>query len=192
LKESGCGVNINLIMRQIFLTQTETILLDIVIWVIIHLSIGYWTSRIPANVFNPESALFRTRKWEKDGMFYEKYFRVKAWKDHLPSGAALYEDAYEVKHIGDYSTENLRTWILESCRSEFCHYLMIIPGFFFFLWNTVNVGWIMVAYAFANNIIPIIMQRYNRPRVKKLLRYMERSKKYSRQQTVSSGEALAI
>ena len=71
-------------MRQIFLTQTETILLDIVIWVIIHLSIGYWTSRIPVNVFNPESWLFRTRKWEKDGMFYDGACSIYIAKFNFP------------------------------------------------------------------------------------------------------------
>ena len=135
-------------------------------------------SRIPVNLFNPESLLFKTRKWEKNGLVYEKVFKIRSWKDHFPSGAAFYQDAYEIQHIDEFSIENVRTWILESCRSEFGHILMIFPGFLFFLWNTIEVGWLMVGYALLNNIVPIIMQRYNRPRVKKLLQYMERSKKY--------------
>jgi glycosyl-4,4'-diaponeurosporenoate acyltransferase len=51
--------------------------------------------------------------------------------------------------------------------------MMILPGFLFFLWNEAVVGWIMVAYAVLNNLIPIIMQRYNRPRIRKLLARLE-------------------
>jgi len=35
------------------------------------------------------------------------------------------------------------------------------------------MGWIMVAYAVLNNLIPIILQRYNRPRIRKLLARLE-------------------
>jgi hypothetical protein len=46
---------------------------------------------------------------------------------------------------------------------------MIIPGFFFTLWNDPTTEtWIMV-YGVVVNIIPIILQRYNRPRFRALL-----------------------
>lgn len=50
----------------------------------------------------------------------------------------------------------------------------IIPGFFLFLWNSLTLGWIYVAYAFLNNLVPIILQRYNRPRMRKLLAQLEK------------------
>jgi len=54
---------------------------------------------------------------------------------------------------------------------------MILPGFLFFLWNSVEAGMWMVAYAFLNNLIPIVMQRYNRPRVNRLLAKLEEKSK---------------
>jgi len=75
---------------------------------------------------------------EKGGEIYQKIFRVKSWKKLILSGAALYRGAYEVKHITEYSVENVRLWVKESCRSEFCHIVMILPGFLFFLWNSVE------------------------------------------------------
>lgn len=157
----------------------QTIILDIVMWVIFHMSIGYWSARIPIKNFNPDFFLFKTHKWENNGLIYDKIFKVKSWKGIIPSGSTFYAHAYEVRHIDDFSIGNLSVWLRESCRSEFCHILMIFPGFLFFLWNSIEIGWVMVGYAVLNNIIPIIMQRYNRPRVRKLLQYMERSKKYS-------------
>ena len=88
-------------------------------------------------------------------------------------GAALYQGAYQIKHVAEFTVEGVKLWLKESCRSEFCHRVMILPGFLFFLWNEVTVGWIMVAYAVLNNLIPIIMQRYNRPRIRKLLARLE-------------------
>jgi glycosyl-4,4'-diaponeurosporenoate acyltransferase len=52
---------------------------------------------------------------------------------------------------------------------------MIVPGFFFFLWNDVILGWLMVAYAFLNNLPFIIVQRFNRPRIRKLIALTENS-----------------
>jgi hypothetical protein len=43
----------------------------------------------------------------------------------------------------------------------------------FFLWNSIKGGWWMVAYAIANNLVPIILQRFNRPRMRKLIAQLE-------------------
>ncbi len=70
----------------------------------------------------------------------------------------------------------LESWLKESVRAEICHWAMIIPCFLFFLWNNFALGLGMVAYAFLNNMFPIIVQRYNRPRMRKLLAHLETNK----------------
>lgn len=164
-------------MQILFLPRTQAVIADVFIWIALHLIIGYWSTRIPISRFNPDSRLFRTKKWELDGEIYQKLFRIRSWKNFLFSGASFYRDAYEVKHLGNSEIDNLRLWLSESCRSEFCHLLMIPPGFLFYLWNSPDVAHLMVAYAVLNNAVPIIAQRYNRPRVRKLIRTMERRKK---------------
>lgn len=160
-------------MRILYLSPLETVILDILAWILFHLSIGYATSRLVITHFDPNDRLYQTKPWEKNGEIYQKLFRVKDWKKFIPSGAALYKNAYEIKRITSFTIQNIGTWLRESCRSEFCHIMMILPGFFFFLWNSIQAGWWMVAYAFANNLIPIIMQRYNRPRIRTLLEQLE-------------------
>ncbi len=161
-------------MRIFYFTEVQTFLVDILAWVFFHLSIGFTFSKLSIRHFNPTRSWFQTKNWEKDGLIYQKLFKVKNWKKIIPSGAALYKNAYEVKHLTEVTIDNVRLWIQESCRSEVCHWLMMIPGGFFYLWNSVEVGRLMVFYAFANNIVPIIMQRYNRPRARKLLSQMEK------------------
>ena len=107
-------------------------------------------------------------------MIYEKLFKVRSWKHLIPNGSALYKGSFSIKNLPENSPVYLRRWLKESVRSEICHYLMIVPGFFFFLWNSVTVSWIMVGYAFLNNLVPIVLQRFNRPRMRKLLILMEK------------------
>ncbi|MFZ3070668.1 MAG: hypothetical protein WA110_06065 [Anaerolineaceae bacterium] len=160
-------------MRIIFLEPGVTFIVDILVWVFFHLSIGSWSSRLPVESFNYDSRFYLSKTWEKGGEIYQKLFKVRSWKKFIPSGAALYKEAYEIKHLTEFSVENVRIWLKESCRSEFCHWIMILPGFLFSLWNNVGMEWVMIAYAVLNNAVPIIMQRYNRPRVRKLLTKLE-------------------
>jgi glycosyl-4,4'-diaponeurosporenoate acyltransferase len=161
-------------MRLVFLSSEQTLVLDIIAWVIFQISIGFATSRIPVTAFDPQRKWYQSKNWEKGGEIYQKIFRVKDWKGIIPSGAALYKGAYEIKHMAAFTVQNVSTWIRESCRSEFCHWVMMIPGVFFFMWNSTTGGWLNLAYAVANNLVPIIMQRYNRPRVRKLLAELEK------------------
>ena len=162
-------------MRIIFLSDVATAVVDIIAWLCFHLGIGYWSSRIPLARFDPQKSLYLTHKWEQGGEIYQKIFHVKSWKKFIPSGAAVYPNTFKLKTLPTYKFEYLQTWLKESCRAEFCHLVMILPGFLFFLWNSVEVGWWMVAYAVANNLVPIVMQRYNRPRVRKMLAQLQKN-----------------
>jgi glycosyl-4,4'-diaponeurosporenoate acyltransferase len=161
-------------MRILFLPTFDTAILDIIIWVCFHLSIGYSCSRIPVSFFDPRARLYQTKAWEKGGEIYDRIFHVKAWKKWIPSGAKVYTGAFEIKNLPSFSLDYVDTWLKESCRAEFCHWMMILPGFLFFLWNGAEGAWWMVAYAVANNLVPIIMQRYNRPRVRRMLEQIQR------------------
>ncbi len=43
----------------------------------------------------------------------------------------------------------------------------------------------MLVYAILNNLVPIVMQRYNRPRVRKVLAQLERKSKQKRESVIS-------
>ncbi|HVP20844.1 MAG TPA: hypothetical protein VMS73_03180 [Anaerolineaceae bacterium] len=163
-------------MQIFFLDPTQTILLDIIIWLVIQLTIGYCSSKIPLDWLNPDHWFFQTFGWEKDGEIYQKIFHVRSWKRFLPNGSGLYRGAFSIKNLPTNDPAYLERWLKESVRAEICHWAMIIPVFFFFLWNSVPMGWVNVAYAFLSNLVPIVVQRYNRPRMRKLLDRMENNK----------------
>ncbi len=161
-------------IQILFLNPTQTILVDVLAWLIIHLTIGYCCSKISVDWLNTEQSCFQTFEWEKDGEIYEKFFHVRAWKCFIPNGSKLYHGAFSIKNLLTYELAYLERWLKESVRAEICHWLMILPGFFFFIWNSMALAWVNVAYAFLNNLVLIILQRYKRPRMCKLLAQIER------------------
>lgn len=172
-------------MRLVFLPEFNALLIDIIAWVVIHVSVGYWSAKIPARWFNPEHLFYRTHPWEKGGEIYQRIFRVRSWKKFIPNGRALYPNTFSLQKMPTLTREYLERWLRESCRAEFCHWLMIVPGFFFFLWNSVEMGWGMVVYAVLNNLVPIVMQRFNRPRIRRMLAQINLR---SLQQTLTAAE----
>jgi glycosyl-4,4'-diaponeurosporenoate acyltransferase len=156
-------------MQILFLNPLATFVLDVIAWVFLHLGIGYCSSRIPVERFDIDKPFYKTRPWEKGGKIYQQLFHVRAWKRLIPPGSKLYRDAFSLQKLPNMDPAYLKLWLQESIRAEFCHWMMIWPGFVFFLWNSTLGGWLMVAYAALNNFFPIVAQRFNRPRVRHYL-----------------------
>jgi glycosyl-4,4'-diaponeurosporenoate acyltransferase len=151
----------------------DNLIANILAWVVFHLSIGFGVSRIPAHWFDPDSFLYRIRQWENGGKIYQRLVQVRAWKRRVPAGGALYPGTFSMQNLSGTSLPYLRRWIAESCRAEFCHWILILPGFLFFLWNSAWFACLMLAYAVLNNLPLIAMQRFNRPRFQRLLQRLE-------------------
>lgn len=153
----------------------DNLFANILAWIVFHLSIGFGMSRIPTSWFDADRFLYRIRGWEKGGRIYHSLCRVRAWKALIPAGGALYPGTFSMQNLSGTSITYLRRWVQESCRAELCHWVMILPGLLFFLWNSAWFGCLMMAYALLNNLPLIALQRFNRPRIQHLLRSLERS-----------------
>ena len=147
-----------------------TIGIDIVAWFLIHMGVSYMATRISLHSFNPDSWLYRGRRWEKGGRTYEKLFKLKQWKNKLPDGAALFKSGFEKKHLTEKNKEYYSNFIKETCRAEITHWVVFLFGFTFFIWNIWWVGIIMIVYASAVNMPCIVTQRYNRIRLKRVVK----------------------
>jgi glycosyl-4,4'-diaponeurosporenoate acyltransferase len=145
------------------------IFLDISVWVIIHLGMSYVCSMIPLNKFNPESRLYRIKNFEDKGNIYTVFFKIKKWKQVIPDGAKLFKNGFSKKKLESSGRQYLKTFILETCRGELTHWLQILPAGIFFLWNIWWAGIIMIVYALCVNIPCILLQRYTRARLQKVL-----------------------
>ncbi|MDK2980500.1 MAG: glycosyl-4,4-diaponeurosporenoate acyltransferase [Chloroflexota bacterium] len=160
-------------MRIIYLEPMDTFILDILAWTVLQLGIGYLSLKFPRGWLDPNLPFFRSYDWEDEGKLYQRLFNVRAWKHLIPDGSKTYKRAYSIKRLASSELAHLKRWLRESVRSELCHWFMILPAPFFFLWNSIKGGWWMVVYAIANNLVPIILQRFNRPRMRKLIAQVE-------------------
>ena len=155
-------------MRVIFLSTFWTIVLDCIMWTVFYFSIAFLCTRIPRGYLAKERWLFRTRPWEQQGEIYHRLFGVRYWKKKLPSGGKIF-GGFDMRSIASYEVPYLERWIIETRRSELCHWILILPSVLFFLWNPPEVGWGMIVYAILFNLPMIITQRHNRPRLQALL-----------------------
>ncbi len=152
-------------MRLIYLPRFWTIVVDSIAWAVIQTGIAYLAVQLPASLFDHRAWLFRTRAWERGGAIYQDLFRVKQWKTRLPTGGALFAGGFSMKRLASWDRDYLERWVLESCRSELCHWVAMLPAPLFFLWNPIPVGVVMIVYAIAFNVPLVLVQRYNRPRL---------------------------
>ncbi len=126
---------------------------------------------VPDRWYERNHWMFRLRKFEKSGEFYDRVFRVSRWKKYLPDGGK-----YKKKHLNDMSPKGLEKFIIESKRAELSHILGFIPFFAFILFTPWYTWPILLVYALLVNIPCWMAQRYNRPRVERLLNAIQKRK----------------
>lgn len=144
--------------------------IDSAAWLVIHLGAAWAGTRLPHRWFHPEGALFRERGWEQGGRIYERGFRVTAWKHLLPDGAALFRGGFRKARLRTASRAYLERFRVETCRGELVHWVVLFCAPLFFLWNPWWVGCLMIAYAVAANLPCILVQRFNRIRLSRILK----------------------
>ncbi len=114
--------------------------------------------------YNADRFPFKVYKFERK--IYEK-IGVKKWKDLLPNKMGMRKDKIEDKNNSNY----LNMFIIESCRAEFMHGLsavfsLVVAIFLPFKYITISLPVIFVNIIL--QILPVLVQRYNRPKIKAL------------------------
>lgn len=156
-------------MQILFLPRPYAIALCFLLWALIQVLVSYVCLKMPNRFFNPTKFPFASFRFEQEGAFYRKWLRVHKWKKHLPDGGALMGADFHKKNLEHVTHANLRRFMIESCRAEMTHFFAILPFWVFGFIAPADVIWIMFVYALALNMPCIIAQRYNRPRIRKLM-----------------------
>lgn len=161
-------------MQIVFFSSTLTnVLAIILLWSAIQLLVPLCCLQIGDKWLSASSGIFRTFEWEKDGEFYNNVFKIKKWKHLLPDGGAATKNGFKKRHIDAASKENLYKFNTESCRAELVHWVLILPFWVIGFIAPPFVIPVMLLYALFANLPCIIAQRYNRPRILKLLAKIE-------------------
>ena len=129
---------------------------------------------LPRCWFDPEGAMFKCRPWEKGGKVYHKVW-VHKWKDIVPDMSRIIPGVFKKKASIARSPELMGRLVLETCVAEFIHWLLIAiisPAVFVALggWE----GALAAAVYALGNLVFVIIQRYNRPRLVEIHKRMEK------------------
>ena len=124
---------------------------------------------IPKRMLKEDQFPYKTFAFEKDGKLYER-IRIKEWQGKVPDMSRILPGVMPAKKLDGNYRENLPVMIKETCVAEAIHILLCFSGIYCVkIWPGIGGGMIAILYAMGN--IPfILIQRYNRPRLKRLLR----------------------
>lgn len=130
--------------------------------------------KLPRSIFDPEKFPYRSFKWEKEGQIYEK-IGIRWWKTHTPDMSKYIRRTFSKQGNMLRDPGHLRRMVLETCSAEFVHWMLIlISPVFVVLMDEFGIL-SMVAYILGN-LVSVVIQRYNRPRILKIVQRLERRK----------------
>jgi glycosyl-4,4'-diaponeurosporenoate acyltransferase len=75
------------------------VLIDAGVWASWSALCGYVAHRIPRARLSRDRGLFRIRAFEAGGRFYERWLRIKRWKDRLPEAGALFRGGFSKRRV---------------------------------------------------------------------------------------------
>ena len=124
---------------------------------------------LPGNWFYGDRFPFRCFAFERDGRVYEK-LGIRRWKDKVPDMSRILPRVMLPKRLGwGVQPERVERMIQETCIAEAIHVLLCIAGLHCMqLWPGIG-GLAAAVLNVLGNLPYIIIQRFNRPRLARLL-----------------------
>lgn len=142
------------------------------------LAISVLVRFVPKGVYNPNNKLFNVRK--KENNFYEK-LKIRKWKEKVPEAGKL-GGFKKDKLASPKDPEYLRKFLVESCIAEAIHSLSIWWGIFSLIFVNMclpkeaifRLGLPLVFFNALVHIMPVMIQRYIRPKLMRALEHVQR------------------
>ena len=149
-----------------------TVATDAAVWAAWGTAVGYAAHRLPHPLVARDSWVTRRRAWERDGRCYER-IGVRRWKSLLPDAGRVFPGGVSKRRLVSADVDALRRLAEETRRAELVHWAVPALAPLFALWNPALLTLAMIVYAVVANAPCLIVQRYNRAR---LLRVIGRSR----------------
>lgn len=132
----------------------------------------YIGQALPRESFFADRFPYRSFAFEKNGSIYRR-IGVHKWMDMVPDMSRVMGDMVPKKLRAGMTAEDVRVLIRETCVAEHVHFMLCVVFLFvsrFWVDSTWVFFWVIYAVC---NLPFIIIQRYNRPMLVRLLRRME-------------------
>ena len=132
----------------------------------------YIGQALPRESFFANRFPYRSFAFEKNGSIYRR-IGVHKWMDMVPDMSRVMGDMVPKKLRAGMTAEDVRVLIRETCVAEHVHFMLCVVFLFvsrFWVDSTWVFFWVIYAVC---NLPFIIIQRYNRPMLLRLLDRME-------------------
>jgi len=154
----------------IHLSDISAVFVSVLVWILIGFSTGFVIHNLGVTRFDHDTWLTRALRFEDDGNFYQKKLRIRSWKDRLPEKGDLFPDGFSKRHLLNRSTEHLNRFMAETRRAETVHWINLCAGPLFLIWCRPLLGAFMILFGVVAHLPFVMVQRYNRQRLGRLLR----------------------
>ncbi|MBR3999546.1 MAG: glycosyl-4,4'-diaponeurosporenoate acyltransferase [Clostridia bacterium] len=126
---------------------------------------------IPKRWIHYDRFPFTTYDWENEGKIYNR-IGIRYWMNKVPDMSRIMKKQMKRKELPrDFSDEDVRYLLDETCIAEFIHSLLCVAGLrCMHLWPGTG-GLVFAVLYIMGNLLFVCIQRYNRPR---LVRVYER------------------
>jgi glycosyl-4,4'-diaponeurosporenoate acyltransferase len=142
--------------------------LDALVWAAWSATVGYAAHRLPLCRLDHDGPVTRLRAWERGGRVYER-LGIRRWKDRLPEFGAVFRGGTSKRSLPSRDAPHLPRFAAETRRAEIVHWAIPLVTPLFVLWNPAWLVGVMVAYAVVANAPCLMVQRYNRGRLLRVL-----------------------
>lgn len=139
-----------------------------------HLLLAWASTHAPVTWFARDGWLTRIRLFEREGRVYDRLLRVRVWKPLLPDGGAWFRRGFPKARLDSRSPAYLLRFAAETRRGEWSHWVMLLALPLFGLWNTTEGLLVVTFWLVGSNLPCIIVQRYNRARLLRVMGERER------------------
>ena len=124
---------------------------------------------LPCGWPDPDRGWWCSFPAEQEGRIYEK-LHIRRWHKKLPDMSRILPRFIPAKKLEGRDLQRLPEMIRETCVAELIHLLLCLAGLHCLrIWRGVG-GVVVAALNICGNLPFVIIQRYNRPRLKRLLR----------------------
>ena len=130
---------------------------------------------LPKSWLHPDQFPFRTYAWEET---LWKALQIRKWQAKVPDMSKVFPKLMPAKALTQKTAQDLPLMIQETCVAELTHGLLCLAGLYLLkIWPGAGGIVLTVIYIVFGNLPFLLIQRYNRPRLQRLLEKQSRRAK---------------
>ena len=152
-------------MKDVF----KFLILNIGTWILWFYVVGFSVSKLKESFLAKDYIFIKLFSFEKDGSWFRKYLKIDKWKDRVPELGGVFGNGFQKRSIAAGTKDQLQLFIKETRRAELAHWVMTAGWIITIAFNPLWAIVFNLIFAHIVNFPCLIIQRYNRARLIKIL-----------------------